>query len=108
MSARSWQEILTLLFRRYEVAARTQFTPLSDAVGKDMAARTLNLCAHAIVHINELSEDKANRWLGFVQGVLCAAGIVDVDEERDYTRPLFHELKGVSPSHAVSSALPEA
>lgn len=34
--------------------------------------------------------DKLNRWLGFIQGVLFMDGLIDIDEERDFTRPLFH------------------
>lgn len=35
--------------------------------------------------------DKTNRWLGFVQGVLFERGVLDVNEEREVTRPFFHE-----------------
>lgn len=34
--------------------------------------------------------DKTGRWLGFTQGVMAAQGLIDVDAERDYSRPLFH------------------
>ena len=36
------------------------------------------------------SEDKLNRWLGYVQGVLTVFKIINVEEEREFTRPLFH------------------
>ena len=35
--------------------------------------------------------DKANRWIGFIQGVLFAEQLIDLNEERDITRPMFHE-----------------
>ena len=35
--------------------------------------------------------DKSNRWLGFIQGILCFKQLIDVDEERDFSRPLFHD-----------------
>ena len=35
--------------------------------------------------------DKLNRWLGFVQGCLFMEGKLDVDEERNFTRSLFHK-----------------
>lgn len=35
---------------------------------------------------------KMNRWLGFVQGVLISRGVTTVNEERDFTRPLFRPL----------------
>jgi hypothetical protein len=35
-------------------------------------------------------EDKLSRWLGFVQGVMAAQGLITVAEEREASRPLFH------------------
>lgn len=37
----------------------------------------------------ELEEGKANRWLGYIQGVMVSKGYIGVDTERDFTRPLF-------------------
>jgi len=36
-------------------------------------------------------EDKLNRWLGFVQGVLYAEGLITIENERNFLRPLFHQ-----------------
>lgn len=33
--------------------------------------------------------DKSGRWIGFIQGVMAANGCLDVDAERDRTRPLY-------------------
>jgi len=38
--------------------------------------------------------DKLGRWVGFVQGVLAANGVLDVDAERERTRPLFWTAYG--------------
>ena len=38
--------------------------------------------------------DKLARWVGFVQGVMAAHGVLDVDVERDRTRALFHQAYG--------------
>lgn len=38
-----------------------------------------------------LPVDKIGRWVGFVQGVLALSGNLDVDEERNRTRPFFHK-----------------
>ena len=35
--------------------------------------------------------DKKSRWLGFIQGVCCCHFGMDVNKERDFTRPLFHK-----------------
>jgi hypothetical protein len=32
---------------------------------------------------------KANRWLGFIQGIMIERGLLTVHEERDFTRPFF-------------------
>jgi hypothetical protein len=37
-----------------------------------------------------LPVDKIGRWVGFVQGVLAMSGHLDVDQERERTRPFFH------------------
>ena len=34
--------------------------------------------------------DKLARWTGYVQGVACARGWLDAEEERIRTRPVFH------------------
>jgi len=39
----------------------------------------------------DISLDKASRFIGFIQGVLCAFGLIDVDTERNFTRPMFQE-----------------
>lgn len=40
--------------------------------------------------VDLMPNDKVNRWLGFVQGVLAAKGYISVAAERDRTRPFFH------------------
>jgi hypothetical protein len=34
---------------------------------------------------------KANRWLGFIQGILISRGWTDVTTERNFTRPFFRK-----------------
>lgn len=41
--------------------------------------------------IDTLPVDKISRWIGFVQGVLASRNVIDVNAERDRTRPFFHE-----------------
>ena len=41
----------------------------------------------------EMDDGKANRWLGFVQGVLVMRNLTTVDEERNFTRPYFRIVK---------------
>lgn len=37
----------------------------------------------------ELEHDKLGRWVGFIQGVLACHKLLNVDEERNRTRPIF-------------------
>jgi len=47
------------------------------------------LCEY-IIERPDLYLDKSNRWIGFVQGILFARDIIQIDEEREYSRGLFH------------------
>jgi hypothetical protein len=38
----------------------------------------------------DMNEGKINRWIGFVQGCLSTRGVIDVDEERDVFRTVYH------------------
>lgn len=41
----------------------------------------------------EMESGKANRWLGFVQGIMVERRLIKVSEERDFTRPYFQNEK---------------
>jgi len=49
---------------------------------------------HALERSEELEIDKLGRWVGFIQGVLMTHGLLDVNEERDRTRPIFTKAYG--------------
>lgn len=40
--------------------------------------------------INIYPNEVLQQYLGCIQGILCVAKIINVDEERDFTRPLLH------------------
>ncbi len=44
-----------------------------------------------LAEIDNWPIDKLYRWLGFVQGILTIKELINVDEEREFSRPLFHE-----------------
>ncbi len=53
---------------------------------------------------NQWPDDKTSRWLGFVQGVLAARGLLDVSVERNITRAWFHQAyktKGLTPPASI-------
>lgn len=82
------QKILASLFARYEplCASIRSTAPRCDAMALQ------RLCREAIDNGHTYPADKMHRWLGFIQGVLAVQGLIDVDTEREYTRPLFHSL----------------
>ncbi|WP_299945268.1 helix-turn-helix transcriptional regulator [uncultured Ruegeria sp.] len=48
------------------------------------------MCQQIIDRQHSWPKDKIGRWLGFVQGVLAAQHLINVEEERNLSRPLFH------------------
>lgn len=76
------------LFRRY----LDRMEGVEDPVGGERTSlENLRwMCREGAAKAHELPLDKIARWLGFVQGCLATRGLVDVDEERDVSRPLFH------------------
>lgn len=49
------------------------------------------LVEKALLEINNFPIDKLSRWLGFVQGYVIFSNQTTIDNERDFSRPLFHE-----------------
>jgi hypothetical protein len=39
----------------------------------------------------DMFEDKQSRWLGFIQGIMTEYNLLDIEEERNFSRPLFHK-----------------
>ncbi len=67
-------------------------TGIKDEIGYDSPE-------HLIGMINEMKSegetwplDKLARWLGYIQGVMFMREWIDVDAERDRTRPLFESV----------------
>jgi len=86
-------DFLIPLFERYQLilSRSCQFDlPIHDKCSRD---HLVNLCDVAIKGIREetMHYGKLCRWLGFMQGVMVASGLITVDEERDFTRPIFRE-----------------
>jgi hypothetical protein len=92
----SLKAINAQLFARYQdIVRRAQATGEEDPFGQHPRLSLKNLqwmCETAIAMSEDMVDDKASRWLGFVQGCLATRGLIDVDEERDITRPMFHSV----------------
>jgi|AntRauTorcE11898_2_1112593.scaffolds.fasta_scaffold30140_1 hypothetical protein len=89
------------LFTRYAALIAAQDSP--DLLGEDPRLSQDNLawmCAEGARLAGDMPDDKASRWLGFIQGCLAMRRLIDVDAERDITRPLFHaaaRARGIDP-----------
>jgi hypothetical protein len=44
------------------------------------------MCQRACSFVDDGRLEKANRWLGFIQGVLWVCGVATIDEMRDLNR----------------------
>lgn len=78
------------LFKRYLDICLAQDASGEDPESRLSIANLIWICARGAEMRDELPLDKLSRWLGFVQGCLLMRGIIDTDEERDHSRPLFH------------------
>jgi hypothetical protein len=66
-----------------------------DPHGEDPRLSLDNLfwmTSETLKNIETWPPDKINRWLGFIQGCFAMRGHIDVDQERDISRPLFHQI----------------
>lgn len=80
-----------------------------EGLPKGTSPSHLRAMAAEILRRDDLPADKLRGWLGYVQGVLVAQGHLDMDDERQRTRPIFHmaylaEGTPVPPTVAVGEA----
>lgn len=86
-------DFLIQLFERYKAILSTSCLMDLPEYDKCSKAHLMNLCDVAIAGIKDgsMHYGKLCRWLGFIQGVMIASGLITVDGERDFTRPIFKE-----------------
>jgi hypothetical protein len=76
-----------LLFKRYaKICAH-----FKEDTSKSSPSNLYWMTQKCMEEIYNWPIDKLSRWLGFIQGCLACKGLIDVDAEREYTRPYFHE-----------------
>lgn len=63
---------------------------IDDNLNKNSNSNLYWMCTQIIE--DELPDDKISRWIGFIQGVMSVKGYIDVDIERDLSRPMFHSV----------------
>lgn len=83
----SVRTVTKLLFQRY-----LPMIPSEGNASHDLTFVQLKvLCQQGIELSDTLPIDKLSRWLGYIQCTLNIHQITDIDTERSYSRPLFHE-----------------
>ena len=79
------------LFQRYVDRIDALPPERMDHDGPKSFAHLRWMCVTSIEQIDDHPMDKLHRWLGFVQAGLFWKDALDVEEERNFSRPLFHE-----------------
>jgi hypothetical protein len=63
-----------------------------DDTDKTSTEHLIWMCEYCLENLETMPIDKLSRWVGFVQGIMAANKVLDVDEERNRTRPIFLNL----------------
>jgi hypothetical protein len=83
-----YMDYLIIVSQRYiDLLASKHSISLSSAASTEFEHLTWMLQE---IQKSEMSETKANRWLGYVQGCLTMYGLISVEEEREFTRSIFN------------------
>lgn len=73
------------------VIAGLQDQLITAEFGRDATSATHLrwMCDELLDNLGHMPADKSGRWIGFIQGVMAANGVLNVDDERDRTRPIY-------------------
>jgi hypothetical protein len=83
---KNMHNVLNVICDRYITLLQTK----SFGIGDHSSDHLIKMCLLIKENADSWPIDKSNRWLGYIQGVMTVYGAITVDEERDFTRPLFH------------------
>jgi len=73
------------LFKRYMIILKTLKKEIEFKEEYDFLKK-------AILEVENMTIDKHSRWLGYIQGILIIKGVLDINEERNYSRHLFQYI----------------
>jgi hypothetical protein len=88
------------LFKRYNTIAQEN----KDTIRDNQAHTIMQMGINAIGSPERFPAEKMSRWLGFIQGILFANGVITIDEERNISRPLIHRAyknAGLNPPESI-------
>lgn len=90
MTTATLKQAHAALLARYDgILAMHGATPSASVEGLD-DAHLRWMCQTALKELSCWPDDKASRWLGFIQGVMACRGYLTVAGEREHSRPIFH------------------
>ena len=75
--------------------------------GKWAASHLRWMCEYLMNEIGRMPPDKSGRWIGFIQGVMAAHGVIDVDAERERTRPIYAKAYFTGDQPSAPTVRPE-
>lgn len=64
---------------------------LAEGQGGPTSLLHLRAMCREAIGSPDMLVDKQSRWLGYVQGIMTVHGLLDVEEEREFSRPIFHQ-----------------
>lgn len=80
------------LFSRYRAVIMDHRDEMKGDIAECGSDHLIKLCDEVLANHQRYPFDKLSRWMGFVQGVLASQGLISVEEERNYSRPLLHAI----------------
>lgn len=93
------------LFTRYRDLIVKHKSEMTSEVKDCDPEHLIRLCNEVIENHQRYPFDKLSRWMGFVQGVLATQEIIQVEGEREFSRPLLHAIHNyVPPTYPSSGA----
>lgn len=82
-------DVMRRLLNRYlDVVATTPTTCCLESAEQDLK----DVIREALASLGKSTFESLSIRLGYIQGVLAVKGLIGVDEEREFTRPLLHSL----------------
>lgn len=99
MENKTEKEVIVILFTHYLEILQNNSERFKEKTVPEKCSydNLVKLSKEAINNAEKYPNDKLQRWLGFTQGVLATLGFIDVDKERDFTRPYLHSYQKEKP-----------
>lgn len=79
-----------ILFERYiNILRNSNYKTDIEECSKE---HLIYMCDYAVKNILDFPDDKTSRWLWYIQWIMINNKLISVNEERDFSRKLFHKV----------------